>query len=62
VRERQREREREREKEGFEKCFRQVSQNHPMAEDLFHADTQKDKRTDKHNDVNSPLSQFIVGF
>jgi len=28
----------------------------PFAEDLFHADTKSDGRTDRHNDANCPFS------
>jgi hypothetical protein len=33
---------------------------HPVTEDLFHAEAKTEGRTDKDNDVNSPLSQFLV--
>ena len=38
------------------------SKNNPVEEVLFHADTQTDKRTDRHNDCNSTFSQFFVWF
>jgi hypothetical protein len=34
----------------------------PWAEDLFHADTQKDEGTDKHNDANNLFSQAFARF
>jgi hypothetical protein len=41
----------------FQKCF---VKTHPVAEDLFHAEAQTEGRTEKDNDVNSPLFQFLV--
>jgi len=35
---------------------------HPVAAELFHADTQTDGRRDKHDDVNSPFSQLFITF
>jgi len=35
---------------------------HSLAEELFHADTQTDERTDEHNDVNNLFSQAIFRF
>jgi len=35
---------------------------HPVAEHLFHAETQTDGRTDRKNDANSPFSQFIFRY
>jgi hypothetical protein len=35
---------------------------HPLSEVLFHDDTRTDGRTDRHKDVNSPFSKFLVWF
>ena len=52
----------------FNKCWifsayhgnllKKVHKNSPVAEELFHADTQTDGRTVRQNDVNCPLSYF----
>jgi len=33
-----------------------------VAEELFHADTQTEGRTDRHKDANNPFSRFLSDF
>jgi len=35
---------------------------HPVAKYVFHSDTQKDVRTDRHEVANSPFSQFLFRY